>query len=142
MAIIRRRDKITGLAKQRVFYSDVPSNFDIRFGTQDLDVAINENAIQQSIVNLVLTNRGERLFKPTIGSDIRASLFENMDEATADIIREYITTTIEQYEPRANLIEVDVEADPDTNALVATIIFSILNKTEPITLNVLLNRVR
>lgn len=142
MAIIKRRDKITGLTKQRIYYSDVPSNFSILFGTQDLDVATNEDAIKQSVVNLLLTNRGERLFKPTIGSDIRSALFENMDPAVSEIIRGYITTTIEQYEPRANLLNVDVEADPDTNALVATVVFSILNKTEPITLNVLLNRIR
>lgn len=142
MAIIKRRDKITGLAKQRIYYSDVPSNFAVLYGTQDLRVATNEEAIKQAVVNLILTNRGERLFKPTIGSDIRASLFENMDAATSDIIKDYITSTIEQYEPRANLLNVDVEADPDTNALVATIVFSILNKTDPITLNVLLNRVR
>lgn len=142
MAIVKRVDHITAKAKQRPYYSDIPSQLSVRFGTKDVLPKENEEAVKQAIVNLLLTNRGERLFKPTVGSDIRGSLFENMDPATASIVKKQITTTIEQYEPRANLMGVEVSADPDTNGLVATIVFSILNKKDPVTLDVLLNRVR
>lgn len=142
MALVKRVDHITAKFKQRPYYSDVPSNMTIVQGSHDLQPNENEDAVKQAIINLLLTNRGERLFKPTVGSDIRASLFENMDAATESIIKKQITSTIERYEPRASLVGVEVMADPDTNGLAATIVFSILNKKEPITLNVLLNRVR
>lgn len=142
MAIVKRVDHITAKAKQRPYYSDLPSNLSTRFGSKDIEPRENEEAVKQSIVNLLLTNRGERLFKPSVGSDIRASLFENMDVATESILKKQITSTIEQYEPRASLIGVEVSADPDTNGLVATVVFNVLNKKDPVTLNVLLNRVR
>lgn len=142
MAIVRRVDRITELVKQRSFYSDLPSNMKVRLGTQDIEPLKDEDAVRQSITNLLLTNRGERPFRPTLGSDLKAMLFENMDSATESMLKNFITSTIEQYEPRALLKDVNVTADPDTNALVATVVFTMLNKTEPIVLDVLLNRVR
>jgi hypothetical protein len=48
--------------------------------------------------------------------------------------------TVEQ--GRAELEEVYVSVDPDNNGYNATIVFRVVNKTDPITLNVLLSRVR
>lgn len=142
MAIIQRKDRNTSLTKQRVFYADIPSSMPIVPGTQDIDVFNNENAVKQSIVNLLRTNRGERVFQPTIGSDINSLLFDNMTPAAIDSIREFVKSTIKQYEPRAEVLEVSVLADPDVYGVAVTITFSMLNKTEPIVLDVLLTKVR
>lgn len=142
MAIVRRVDRITEITKQRSYYTDVPTQMNVRFGTKDIDPAKDEQAVKQSIVNIVRTNRGERVFNPTFGSDLNAMLFENMDDVTESLLKEYITISINQFEPRVNLQEVNITADPDTNGIVATIVFTMLNKIEPIVLDVLLNRVR
>lgn len=142
MAIVKRVDRITEITKQRSYYADVPTQMLARFGTKDIDPIRDEQAVKQSITNIIRTNRGERLFNPTFGSDINAMLFENMDSATESILKEYITIAIKQFEPRVDLRDVNITADPDTNGIVATIVFTMLNKIEPIVLDVLLNRVR
>jgi glycosyltransferase involved in cell wall biosynthesis len=50
------------------------------------------------IKNLILTNQGERLFQPNIGSDIRRSLFEPLDRVVLNDIREAISSTIKYNE--------------------------------------------
>ena len=47
--------------------------------TNDIVVSRDESAIKQAIVNLLLTNKGERLMNPRYGSDIRSFLFEPLD---------------------------------------------------------------
>lgn len=103
---------------------------------------VNEEAVKQSIKNILLTNRGERLFNPTFGSDLRSILFENFSPQTESQLKEYIEMSVNNYEPRAALIDVVVQAIPDLNAYSATIVFSVINKAEPITLEFLLDRVR
>ena len=68
--------------------------------TNDLVVSRDASAIKQSIVNLLLTNRGERLFQPEYGSDIRSQLFEPLDYATAANVKRLILYSIQQFEPR------------------------------------------
>ena len=142
MAIVKRKDKFVPSVKQRTYYSDIPSSFAVQYGTKDLNPEENEEAVKQSIVNLLLTNRGERLFKPLIGSDLRAMLFENMDSSTESTIRDFVKSTIKNFEPRAQVLEITTFVDPDQNAVAVTVVFSMINKTEPVTLNVLLNRIR
>ena len=46
--------------------------------SKDLALLKDEDAVKESIKNLILTDRGERLMQPYIGGNIRAMLFENM----------------------------------------------------------------
>jgi phage baseplate assembly protein W len=109
---------------------------------QDLVLHTNEDAVKRSIRNIILTDRGERMFNPLIGSNIRSLLFENFSPQTASLLRDFIKSAIENFEPRATVIDVYVQALPDESAYAATIVFSVINKTEPVTLELLLNRVR
>lgn len=142
MALIQRKDRNTTLTKQRVFYADLPSAMPIVPGTADVDSLQNEESVKQSIVNLLRTNRGERVFQPTIGSDINSLLFDNMTPAAIDTVRDFVKSTIKQYEPRAEVLEVNVLADPDVNGVAVSVTFSMLNKSEPVVLDVLLTKVR
>ena len=98
--------------------------------------------MKESIRNLILTDRGERLFQPQIGSDIRKMLFDNVTPANIQFSKELIRNVINNYEPRANLISVDVYDGIDTLYLQIIITFNIINKIEPIVLTVTLDRVR
>jgi len=123
-------------------YSDIPTNFDIHPIKEDLVTITDDVAVKRSIRNLILTDPFERFYNPQLGSGVRKSLFDNISSDTEFTLKKYITETIVNYEPRANLIAVNVTALPDQNAYSATIIFSINNNVNPITLNLILKRVR
>ena len=68
-------------------YKDINITFKKHPVTDDVVVSKDASAIKQAIVNLLLTNKGERLMNPTYGSDIRSYLFEPMDYGTANQIK-------------------------------------------------------
>lgn len=142
MAAIRRSRLVTQTSQVEVVYSDFPVDFNIHPSKLDLMTVSNEESVKQSVKNILLTDRGERLFNPTMGSDIRSLLFENMSPQTESSLRDYIETAINNYEPRASLIDVIVSAMPDLNAYSVTVVFSVINKSEPVVLDILLNRIR
>jgi len=125
-----------------VFYSDIPTNFDIHPVKEDLVLITNEVAVKRSIRNLLLTDPYERFFNPGLGSGIRQTLFENVSQDTEYVLKEKIADTINNYEPRARLISITAKGFPDDNAYEVTIVFSLVNNTSPITLDFVLRRVR
>jgi phage baseplate assembly protein W len=126
----------------QTLYSDLTTNFIIHPVKGDLILLTNENAVKRSIINLMFTEPYERFFSPNIGAGLKAYLFENITQDTEFLIKEKIKEVITNYEPRANLINVSVKALPDQNMYSASIIFSVLNNINPVTLDVLLRRVR
>ena len=80
-------------------YKDINITFKKHPVTDDLVVSKDASAIKQAIVNLLLTNKGERLMNPTYGSDIRSYLFEPLDYGTAAQIKANIRSTIDRFEP-------------------------------------------
>ena len=133
---------LTPRTRSQEFFSDFTRNLDQIPGRTDLSRIVNENAVRESIFNLVMTDRGERLFQPNIGCDIRGSLFENIDPSSILILKENIKSTIKTYEPRCNLRDVEVSANLDTNELSVKIVFSVINSNNTSSLTIDLNRVR
>jgi len=137
-----RADKFTQLQKKQILFSDFLDNFDrVPFNNQ-LAKVTNENSVRQSITNLVLTNYNERLFQPNVGGNVNGSLFEFADEITAQNLTYDIKTTIQNFEPRANLLNVVVYPSPDKNSFIVDIIFSIINSTTPVNINLTVSRAR
>ena len=133
---------LTPRTRSQEFFSDFTRNLEQIPGRKDTSRVINENAVKESIRNLVLTDRGERLMQPNIGCDIRGSLFENIDQNTMLILEQNIKSTIRTYEPRCNLRSVEVLANTETNELKVKIAFSVINTTTLSSLTIDLNRVR
>ena len=75
----------------------------------------NENAIARAVCNIVLTSPGEKFFNPEFGSSISEILFENVDEITAVSIEDEIRSSLKNYEPRVELINVNVDPNFDNN---------------------------
>ena len=121
-------------------FKDVGMSFLLNVFTKDAAVVKNENAIKQSIKNLVLTQKGEKLFPPEIGSGVYELLFEPMDPFTADSIRDEIINTLGQYEPRITILEVDVEPNEDTNTFDVTVEYRIVGQPIVETVNFILQR--
>jgi len=134
---------LTPLSRRKV---ETHSDFhkDMTLSPVNFDVArkIDEDSIKESLRNLILTNRGERLFQPNIGCDIRSLLFENFTPDMVITAKEMITNTIKAHEPRVELIGVDILSSIDDNKINVVIVFSVINKQEPLTLTVTLDRVR
>jgi len=112
-------------------FKDISLSFDPHPVTKDLPILKNQNAIIRSIRNLVETIPNERFFNPSLGSDVRSSLFEFVDFATASVIREQIINTISNYEPRVDNVDVEVNPSPDTNEFEVTVIFNIIGQEVP-----------
>jgi len=130
--------------QQDVLYSDLRKDMLLSPVNSDVSRYTDEDSVKESIKNLLLTDTGERLFNPSLGSNIRRMLFENiLYPETRYIIKESIGTAITNFEPRCNLISVDVsDISNDQNSVTVTVMFSIINIQTPITLNVVLSRIR
>ena len=138
---INTKKKISALTNN-VVYKDIASNLFFKNDDVDIQCNTNEDAVKQSILNILLTNPGERLFNSIFGSELNKMLFENITPQTTLGIVSLIKSGIENFEPRANLIDVVASPSPDENAYNITIIFSVINKNEPQLLEFLLYRVR
>ena len=96
-------------------FKDVSATFQINPLNRDLIQLKNANAIARSIRNLIMTVPGERPFNPVLGSQVTNLLFETLDKLTASTIKSEIENTILNFEPRVNLKQVIVKAQPDNN---------------------------
>lgn len=119
--------QVTGreFKKSRSF-KDLSINLLLNPFTKDVSAVQNDNAIKQSIKNLVLTAPGEKPFQPNIGSRVRQLLFEPLDAFTADTVRDEIINTINQYEPRVRLTEVIVTPIYEGNKLNVSVEYQVV----------------
>ncbi|MEG4457114.1 GPW/gp25 family protein [Microcoleus sp. N9_A1] len=67
--------------------------------------------IEESIVIILRTDLGERVYRPNFGSRLSELVFEPMNVQTLMLIRLYVEQALEMWEPR--LILKEVRADPD-----------------------------
>jgi phage baseplate assembly protein W len=128
--------------KKLTVYADFRKDLMMNPLTSDIVSRLNEDAVKEALKNLILTDKGERLFQPYLGSDVRKSLFDNMTPATVKMIEQNVRATINNFEPRVNLIDVQVIADPDNYKVQINISFYVRNVQEPVTVSIFLERVR
>lgn len=126
----------------RVIYSDFNIDLDRHPISSDVSRQINENAVIRSIKNLLLTDFYERPFKPSIGCNVRKLLFENVTPVTLSLIQSAIRETLRAYEPRANIISINITPYDELNGVDITLTFSIINREDPITIDIFLDRIR
>jgi len=107
-------------------FKDISMSFQANPLNNDIISIKNETAIARSIRNLIFTLPGERFFNQNLGSRVSQTLFENMDEISASVIKDEITNTINNYEPRVDLISVDVFPNYDNNEFNVTINYYIV----------------
>jgi hypothetical protein len=112
-------------------FKDISLSFDSHPVTGDLRVLKNEAAIRRSVRNIVQTIPTEKFFNPLFGSDIRESLFDFVDFGTASVIADQIQTSIENFEPRVDNLEIQVFPRPDRNEFEVNVIFDIIGQEFP-----------
>lgn len=130
------------VAKNQKTFVDLNMDFDVHPNTKKLNLLYGDAAITRSLKNLLLTNHYERPFHPEIGSNIRAMLFENIQQSTAESLKNMIMECIDNYEPRVSVHELRVTAKPDENAYLVYLEFYVINQTTARKLEFFLERIR
>jgi phage baseplate assembly protein W len=136
------KDRFQNSDRKNQVYSDFLNDLTPHPVTGDVVRFVNENAINRSIRNLIATNKGERLYQPLLGSDLYKILFEPISTVVTDLLSSNIQSLIDNYEPRAKVLSVVATPDYEGNAYLVTVQYMIINRQNPITLNVTLTRVR
>ena len=112
-------------------FKDLSMSFRSNPLNDDLIGLKNESAIARSVKNLVFMQKGEKFFDPDFGSELSASLFENIDDVTALTMRDDIDYMIKTYEPRVDVINVEIIPNYDNNQMDALIVYSIKGSDTP-----------
>ena len=112
-------------------FKDLSMSFKFNPLSGDLITLKNENAIARAVRNIVLTTPGEKLFDPDFGSSVSEILFENVDDITAVSIRDEIRSSLSNYEPRVELIDVEVDPNFDENQFDVLITYRIIGVDIP-----------
>ena len=107
-------------------FKDVSMSFKFNPLSGDLITLKNENAIARAVRNIVLTTPGEKFFDPDFGSSVSEILFENVDDITAVSIEDEIKSSLKNYEPRVELINVTVDPNFDENQFDVRITYRIV----------------
>lgn len=126
-------------------YKDLDFNFSKLALTNDVGSKTDTNAIKQSVVNLVMTNFGERPFHPEIGSDVNSLLFEPSSVLTYSVIEDTIKTVLENFEPRIKITSIRIDDTPnniDNNKIFVRIAYIFLEKNISDSFDVVLERLR
>lgn len=142
MATITTADKYTSTALKTELYSDFFVGLDIHPGKKDLARTTNEAAVKRSIINLLLTDFDERMYQPNLGANLKYLLFEPADDETLSLMREQIEKCLTKFEPRIRILSLKLDTSADEQQINVSLIFSTVTISKPITINLILNRVR
>ena len=107
-------------------FKDLSMSFKFNPLSGDLIALNNENAIARAVRNIVSTSPGEKFFDPDFGSSVSEILFENVDDITAVSIQDEIRNCLNNYEPRVDLVNVDVNPNFDENQFDVKITYKIV----------------
>ena len=130
------------MARNTRIFSDLDLNFTAHPVTGDITRRYDDNAIKQSVKNLLLTRNFERPFHSEIGSPIRQLLFDNPGPMFNVMLQRAVIDVINNFEPRVNIIDVRVDDYSDANEVYVTLEFTIVNTERPLTLDLALERTR
>lgn len=128
----------------RNLFSDLNLTMPIHPNKKDIIPLTDINAVKQAIKNLVLTNFGEKLFKPNVGGNVTSYLFENVDIFTAISIKDEIRDVITKFEPRvdSDTLVIEVDDNSDRNAYYVNIGFKIIANPQDFEVEFELTRTR
>ena len=89
-------------------YKDLDLDFQKNTATKDIQKLTDIEAVKRSVRNLIKLNHYEKPFRPEIGSNLRAMLFENITPQITHAISKQIDLLIKNYEPRCRLVQLNV----------------------------------
>lgn len=123
-------------------FADLDLDFIAHPTTKDVMKKTGVEAIKRSVRNLLLTNFYDRPFRSGIGSNALKLLFENATPFTSVFLRNAINETLNSFEPRIAVNDIAVDFDEDNNGYNVRLIFTILNRNQPVSVTIFLERIR
>ena len=123
-------------------YKDLDFTFKQNPNTNDVGIKKNNDAVIQSCLNILRTNHGERPFDYTFGANLRAYLFENMNNITAANMGTSINTALRNYEPRLQVLNTNVQTRPGDNEVFITVTGRVVSTNEIIDIATTIERLR
>ena len=112
-----------------VLFNNGTNVFNQTFTTKD--------QVKSNLINYILTNKGERLFNPTFGGDLRASLFN--PDSSFDGIAASLEQEIYAYVPNIIIRNIAIKKFSDENAVNIILDYSINNQDDNLVINVSTN---
>ena len=112
-------------------FKDINLSFKRHPVTNDVVVIRDEDAIKRSVRNIIFTILGEKPFEPNFGSVINESLFDLNTNLSEIRITDEIKSSLLNYEPRIDNIEVTVQVAPDRNEMNCTVQYDIVGLPAP-----------
>lgn len=148
-----RADRLTIKRRQRVVYSDIPTNMTKNEFTGYLAANENEVAVREAFRNYMLTNHGERFFDSNKGGNVTAYLFENVTPEMLETIKfdiqnavvgrvEIISVQIPHLAIGLNVGDSTVQNELDNNTLSVKIIFRVKNLPDEQSVDINVRRIR
>lgn len=89
--------------------------------------------VKSNLINYILTNKGERLFDPTFGGDLRASLFE--PDTSFDSVTARLENEIYAYVPNIIIRDIQIKQYSDENIVNIILDYSINNQDDNLVIN-------
>ena len=133
---------MVNIIARRTDYSDIDLDFIPHPTTKDVMKKTGVESIKRSVRNLILTNFYDRPFQSQIGSNALKLLFENASPITANFLTNAIRETLNNFEPRIRVDNLEVNFDVDNNGYNVKLFFVILNRNEPAIITLFLERIR
>ena len=96
----------------------------------DIGKKVGASAVKGAILSILKTNYNERLFDPEFGSDIRGSLFEQMNPITEQRMRKKVEAAIARHEPRAEVLGITVTGQEEQNRYEISVVFNVASVAE------------
>ena len=109
-------------------------NIDFPFKDSDKGFYLNitqtdRDAIRADFLHLLLTNKGERLYLPDFGSDLKKYIFEPNDNVTHSEIRDNLNQTISKYIPNLIVNEINFRNDGVQEAIIVELTYTVTEGT-------------
>jgi len=123
-------------------YKDLDFSFKQNPNTNDVGIKKNNAAVIQSCLNILRTNHGERPFDYNFGANLRAYLFENMTNTTAANMATNIQIALKNYEPRIEVLNVNIQATASENDVFITVTGRVKSTNEIIDISTTIERLR
>jgi phage baseplate assembly protein W len=123
-------------------YKDLDLNFISHPVRKDVNKLLDEDAVIGSIRNLLQTSHYERLFQPSLGSNVKRILFENMDPISESALKREIIQTLTNFEPRVSVNSITIKSNYENNSYDLSLNFTVLNTSEQVSIQFSLKRDR
>lgn len=107
-------DKNVGNGLKPVNASDIVADYDI-------------NAIKNSLYNIFTTKPGQKILNPTFGSSLDQFLFQPITKVNANLLSNEIIRNVETFEPRIEVVKVQIMPMPDENQYYIIFMYKLLN---------------